>query len=325
MTHYLFFVGDNDSGKSNNLVVFHFIGYRNLMSIGISVANIYQYLGSNEEGIGTICEDEANNIEDDHEKMEIAKSGYTKGYPVVRMTITPFGRVQHRYFTFCIKLYSAEKAPDPVKAKGLIQRIVKLRCTAGNPHHDILEVANPAGDKILQTMLDELSNVHNLLLCYRLLHVRDGIPDIKLNLKNREKQLFKPLLRLFQGSRSFAHLCKVMSHYVNERRKVKKNSFHAFLAKTILDMDEEGGYNDHTLLDSDKIELDTHDIWTTVTAGTNIPNRPLSYDCVEFGVISQRGVTLTLEDIFKAEYENNHGTIKLIFDRALLKRTASVH
>lgn len=28
MTHYLLFVGDNGSGKSNNLVVFQYLGYR---------------------------------------------------------------------------------------------------------------------------------------------------------------------------------------------------------------------------------------------------------------------------------------------------------
>ena len=28
MTHYLFFVGGNDTGKSNNLTVFEYTGYR---------------------------------------------------------------------------------------------------------------------------------------------------------------------------------------------------------------------------------------------------------------------------------------------------------
>ena len=32
LTHYLFFVGGNASGKSNNLTVLHFLAYRNLMS-----------------------------------------------------------------------------------------------------------------------------------------------------------------------------------------------------------------------------------------------------------------------------------------------------
>ena len=105
ITHYLLFVGDNDSGKSNNLAMFHFLGYRNMMSVGISVANIYQFLGSGEEGIGSICEDEANQIDEDKDKMELAKSGYTKGYPVVKTTISNNGeRYQKKYNTFCMKL-----------------------------------------------------------------------------------------------------------------------------------------------------------------------------------------------------------------------------
>ena len=32
LTHYLFFVGDNDSGKSNNLHIINFLAYRNMLS-----------------------------------------------------------------------------------------------------------------------------------------------------------------------------------------------------------------------------------------------------------------------------------------------------
>ena len=35
-----------DSGKSNNLVIFHYLGYRNMMSTDVTAANIYQYLGN---------------------------------------------------------------------------------------------------------------------------------------------------------------------------------------------------------------------------------------------------------------------------------------
>jgi hypothetical protein len=41
--HYLFFVGDNDSGKSAGLTIFEYLAYRNMSSIGITYANIYPY------------------------------------------------------------------------------------------------------------------------------------------------------------------------------------------------------------------------------------------------------------------------------------------
>ena len=44
----------------------------------ITAANIYQFLGSREdEGHGTICEDEADNIDESPDRMRINKNGYT--------------------------------------------------------------------------------------------------------------------------------------------------------------------------------------------------------------------------------------------------------
>ena len=44
MTHYLFFVGSPDSGKSNRLLVFNFLAYRNFMSTDVTPSNIYRFL-----------------------------------------------------------------------------------------------------------------------------------------------------------------------------------------------------------------------------------------------------------------------------------------
>jgi len=73
LTHYLFFVGNAGSGKSNNLTVFQYLGYRNMTSTDISHYNIYQFFGNMDEGVGTLCEDEADNIDEQTEKMKIYK------------------------------------------------------------------------------------------------------------------------------------------------------------------------------------------------------------------------------------------------------------
>lgn len=52
MTHYLLFVGDNNTGKSNALRVFNQMGYRLLFDTSITTANIYNFLGQFEEGQG---------------------------------------------------------------------------------------------------------------------------------------------------------------------------------------------------------------------------------------------------------------------------------
>jgi hypothetical protein len=188
LTHYLFFTGGNNSGKSNNLAKIHYTAYRNMMSTDITAANIYQFLGNREdEGHGTLCEDEADNIDESPDKMRIYKNGYTTGFPVLR-TVTSLGRKQQRFNTFCFKAFAAERTPDAEKAKGFVQRIVEVNCFAGNPPCDISEFVNPAGDQENQKLLDELLDFRNTLLIYKLLHFHEPIPDIKdLNIKNREK------------------------------------------------------------------------------------------------------------------------------------------
>ena len=85
MTHYLLFVGDNSTGKSNALRIFHHLGYRPLFDVSITPANIYNFLGQFEEGQGIILEDELDNIEKQEDKMRIYKTGYVSGAQVTRM------------------------------------------------------------------------------------------------------------------------------------------------------------------------------------------------------------------------------------------------
>ena len=151
-------------------------------------ANIYQFLGFREEGIGTICEDEADDLDQNAEKMKIYKNGYTTGQPVLRMDTDNSGRIQYRFFTFGFKAFAAEKLPDSVKSRGFLQRVIELPCIYGFPKYDIMEVTNPAGEEKFSKLLDELEHVRNLLLMYRIIHFRETIPDINLNIINRESQ-----------------------------------------------------------------------------------------------------------------------------------------
>jgi hypothetical protein len=320
LTHYLFFVGGNNSGKSNNLTVLHFLTYRNMLSSGMTSANIYQFLGSGKEGGGTICEDEADNIDEIHatDKMRIYKNGYTTGIPVFR-TDTSFGRMQYKFNTFCFKAFAAERLPDSLKAKGFNQRVIELPCVYGFPKYDISEVANPAGEEEYQHLLDELLEARNTLLVYRLLHFKDKIPDIKLNIHNREKQLFKPVLRVFQNSETLKELLPVISKYVSQKRETNANTLHAFLYGLIIDL----------VKTQNKTELESSLIWDTITnilPGDYIPNKKLSYDSSEFGVISQKGIIETLIQVFGAKpSQNRRENRKLVFDPAKLKRLSRIY
>jgi hypothetical protein len=283
LTHYLFFVGNNNSGKSNNLTALHFLAYRNFTSTDMTAANIYQFLGSGEEGQGTLCEDEADRIDEDRQKMAIYKNGNITGRPVAR-TDTSFGRKQLKLNTFCFKAFAAEKFPDSFKAKGFNQRVIEMSCYYGDPKEDIAEVVNPAGEEEFQELLKELNETRNLLMAYRLLHFNDKIPDIKLNIKGREKQLFKPVLRVFQNTETLNDLLPVISNYVKQKREANDSTLHAFLYRAIRDMIKAQGTS----------ELASRLIWDYIKTslhGEEIQGRTLSYESSEFGTISQKEIT----------------------------------
>jgi hypothetical protein len=317
MTHYLFFVGNNSCGKSNNLLVLKFLAYRNFTSTDMTAANIYQFLGDKEEGQGTICEDEADRIDEDRQKMAIHKNGYITGFPVSRID-TWFGRKQLRLNTFGFRGFAAERFPDPFKAKGFNQRVLEMQCYYGSPEYDIAEVINPAGAEEFQFLLDELEEIRNLMLAYRLLHFHEKIPDIKLNIKGREKQLFKPVIRVFQNTETLKELLPVISNYVTQKREANDATFNAFLYRTITDV----------IRDQKSTTLPSSVIWNLIVSnleGTEIPGRNLSCDTAEFGVISQKEVTETLKHVFGAKTKKTGGVKHLEFNNAKLQRVGKVY
>jgi hypothetical protein len=317
LTHYLFFIGGNNCGKSNNLLVLKYLAYRNFTSTDMTAANIYQFLGSGEEGQGTLCEDEADRIDDDRQKMAIHKNGYIKGFSVAR-TDTSFGRKQMKFNTYCFKAFAAERFPDPVKAKGFNQRVIEMQCSSGNPHYDIAEVTSPAGAEEFQGLVDELNETRNLLLAFRLLHFHDHLPDIKLNIKGREKQLFKPVLRIFQNTQVLNRLLPVISNYVAQKREANYSTLHAFLYRTVKDM----------ITSKTASEIESGAIWESIKAslpGDDVPGRTLSYETSEFGTITQKEIIQTLQHIFGAKSKKSHGIRILSFDVSKLRRLGNVY
>ena len=252
--------------------------------------------------------------------MRIYKNGYTTGRPILK-TDTTYGRKQYRFNTFCFKAFAAERLPDSVKAKGFNQRIIEIPCVYGFPAYDISEVINPAGESEHILLLDELMEVRNSLLIYRLKHYGEKLSDIKTNLQNREKQLFKPVLRIFHDTSILNEILPVISKYVSQKREANANTLYAFLYRVIKGL----------ILKEDNYEIDSKVIWETITdpeilSGVFIPNKPLSYDTVEFGPISQKGIIETCKDVFGAVKSKHHGSSrKLLFDKRKLDRLGKIY
>jgi len=234
--HYLMFVGDNDTGKSTSLVYFQYEGYRAMLDVDITPANIYGFLGNFEEAQGIILEDEADDIHKRPEKMKIYKSGYNAGKKVTRTDISNFGRKTTGWNTYCFKAFTSEEAPDNNAAKGFMDCTFVIHCASGRPAYDIQEITNPAGDEGHTELLDELLHHRKILFAYRLLHFQDPIPNIELSVRNREKQLCKPVLRLFQDSECQEEIGGALADLVGQKRGLKRGTLESKILDSVIAM-----------------------------------------------------------------------------------------
>jgi len=317
MTHYLFFVGGPGSGKSNHLEVFHFLAYRNMTSAGITPATLYRFYGGREEGIGTICEDEANDLDEEKaaDKIRFYKNGYTTGKPIIRNEDTPdSGRIPQKYFTFGWKALAAERLPDSIIAKGFMDRTIPLPCTYGFPKFDIIEVSNPMGEQKFIEQLQELEKVRNLLLAYRLVRHDIKFPDIPLNITGREKQLFKPTLRIFNGYETQKDLEAVISHYINERRAANVDSQHAFIFWIVIALIKEKQAHSFT----------SAVIWEKVIAsvpGDFMYKGTTKYETTDYGILTQNLVIKICKEVLGAKKGKGRNQGRdWIFDKDKLDR-----
>jgi hypothetical protein len=146
-------------------------------------------------------------------------------------------------------------------------------------------LARAAGEEELQAQLDELNETRNLLLAYRLLHYNDKIPNIKLNIQNREKQLFKSVIRVFQNTETLKELLPVISKYISQKREGNATTLYAFLYRMVKDLIKEQN------------SLESSSIWSHIIdnlSGDFIPGKKYSFDSLEFGIISQKFIIETL-------------------------------
>jgi hypothetical protein len=160
--------------------------------------------------------------------------------------------------------------------------------------------------------------MRNTLLMLRLLHFHATIPDIKLNIKDREKQLFKPVIRIFQKTDVLSELLPVVRNYVIQKREANFSTLHAFLYRIIKDL----------IKNQDSTTLESHIIWGYIRnnlQGAEVPGKPLSYDTSEFGIISQKEITQTLEHTFGARPKKSGGIKVIEFDLSKLKRLGRIY
>lgn len=286
-THYVICIGDNASGKNAILMTFASLGYRVLLATSVSAANVYTFLGSLDECQGTIAEDEINNLDNDPDKLNIYKSGYCRGSGRIPKIDLKSGRIQEVYNTYCFKVFASENSLDNSKAKGLRDRSFEILCLVGKPQHNIKDLY----DKNNGQLRNELEKTRKFLFACRMLHHGDTIKDMTLNIFNREAELTKPLIRLFQDSPGvLKELLPALSKCFDAKRKVKSTSMETILYTAIRNLVPEHGFT-----------IDNQSIVEEVkTAGEDIAGKQAFY-CQDLGKVTHRKITDTLVDKFKAE------------------------
>jgi hypothetical protein len=301
-THYLIIVGDNDSGKSSLGDTFEAVGYRVVNMTSPTAPNVFRTLGVIEPGQCSFVLDEADKIDESTDMMNILKSGYDYDKKVSK-TNTNSWKVEW-FYAYGLKIIIAEKSPNKLKAKGLLDRTLLIHAFPGETDFDIKEVKNPNGDPELEKALSELFDFRKLMLVYRLIHFKDPIPDIDVGVKRRNKELCKPYIRLFYGSQAQSEVEETFQTFLETKASKKTESLEAKLLPVITDLIQRKGNS-----------IFTSDIWDLIKARLNGQSNPQNINEYYVGEykIYKNTITKILEDKFGAGYQHTEYGGKIIF------------
>ena len=339
-THYSEGVGANDVGKSSIGYTFEYTGYRVIKATSISGANYYRVLGNIEPGQCTIIEDETDNISEDSEKVKILKAGYEYNSKIPKINMNTAKQEQKWYFPYCYKMILAEKSLKEYKAKGLVDRTFSFSCTPGKVKDSIKEVVSQNVNKNprLQRLYNELLSFRKLMLCYRLIHYKDSLPEIETGLKNRDNELCKPLLQLFYGTDALnKDIIPTLEIFVKQRRTRKANSLDATLYPIIKKfVFSEAGLDSETNTYSElkqkkkTVKVPFWRIWDYIIgkegfkAGINGQydenKSKYAYETIDYGTLYLNSLPTVISNRFTAEVKKQNYGSALIFDVEKLER-----
>jgi len=324
-THYVECIGTNDVGKSTIGYTFEYTGYRVIKATSISGANYYRMLGSIEPGQCVIIEDEGDNISEDPDKIRILKNGYEYTGKVPKINMNSYDQKQIWYKPYCFKMILAEKSLSQWKAKGLVDRTFSLHCRPGSVKYSIKEVIteNINKDPILQNLYDELTDFRKLMLCYRLVHYRNALPNIETGLKNRYNELCKPLLQFFYGTNAFKEITKTLQMFINQRKDRIQNSIEVIVYPILEDAVFQIGNI-----------ISTRTVWELITGSLEgffdtdrdgNKTKPSLYHSEDHGDLYMKTMTTMICDKFGAKLKHGNKGNMLAFDRDYLLKIGKAY
>jgi hypothetical protein len=317
-THYDIVLGGNGSGKSSYGITFGATGYRVVNLTSPNAANINRILGSIEVGQCTIISDETGAINKNDDLMSLLKNGYdSKGKT---SKINDFTREPEYFHAYCFKMIIAERMPNLRDARGVLDRSFCLTAYRGRPKYDIKETLEPQGNLGRQSRLDKLNDFKKLMLIYRLIHFRDPIPDINVGVEGREKELSKPVIQLFYGSKAQKEVEATLQSFLNLRTEKKEIALEPVLFPII-----------NALVSGQRNkEIYVKDIWQKIKeeiAGYIDPDnkRPQEYQTLEYGTIYNNSIGSICENTFGGRPKHKKDGNTYTFDPDELKRLGKAY
>ncbi len=246
--HFPFFVGETESGKTTVLFFNAAVGYRCLVSTSMSHANIYNFLGTDEEGVGTICEDEAQEIGFDKEKMKIYKGAYKRGSRVPRVITTSRNKEQVYYYSFGCKWFAGERAPSD---KAFRERAVIVHMLGGTPQQSL--------KRATEEEKKQLGNLRNKMLFWKMQNIEKGFEKIDSGLTNRDQEMWEDFLSLFHGTDIEAEAKETANYYLRQRSDTISESLESAIFRILKPEFDKN------------LELDWDLIWYKATHGDELP------------------------------------------------------
>ncbi|MGC2575451.1 MAG: hypothetical protein WA364_28420, partial [Candidatus Nitrosopolaris sp.] len=309
-THYDIVLGGNGCGKSTYGDTFTAVGYRVVNLTDPNAANINRILGTLEIGQCTIVSDETGAIDKHPDLMSILKTGYSVRGKISK--INDNTRVPEFFSTYCFKMIISERMPNLRDARGVLDRSFCFITYKGRPKYDIKETLEPQGNPVRQKRLEALNDFRKLMIIYRLLHFDESIPDVDVGLEGREKELSKPIIQLFYGTKAQKEVEATLQTFLDSRNEKKEISLEPILHRIIT-----------TLVTEIGTEISVKQIWQAIKStieGHPDEKKRNEYHTLEYGTIYNNSISSILEQTFGGRPRHRRDGNVFIFDPVELAR-----
>jgi hypothetical protein len=301
---YIWLIGDNGSGKNSILMTYSWLGYRVFYMSGASGANICEYLGTVEEGQGTVAEDELHNLDKDPYKRLLYMTGYASGGCVPKILDgNTKGREQRYYRSYCQKISASENLPSIKYSKGVLDREFIIKCVKGFPKYNIKTTKKRTRTPGVLRLINDLQTHRKRLFAYRLAHFDDVVEEIQgLSISGRALELTESALLLFHKYRAGPEddktfdkeILPTLSEFLSDRSNRRIDSLEGRLysiMKTMIDVQGKDEFDNDTIFNVVQSEM----------GGKDIPGKSDIFYVDDLGItVTRTKIMKVLKEKFKA-------------------------